>query len=458
MICFIGLKKRLNVENKTSNWHLSRYFIYAKLPKGNGFAALDLFQGSFVVLTTAEMYLLSIVETLDPAHPAMEKFQKYGLVVDFDQTAALDALGRAGCGHSTLVNLTICPTMGCNFDCPYCFEEHRPGKMSKKTQDEVIALADRMMTSFGAKNLRISWYGGEPLIAADVVESLSQRLMDLARSKNASYKACMVTNGYLLNADKVALLERCNVTSVQITLDGLGEEHDKTRRLAGGGGSFDRIVENLRDNKLPFHVTIRHNAHRDNLDQVEKLRAFVDRLAKESGNDLYYYTAFVHGNAVMERHGQGIGLLQAQDAPKEIQLRHMAERYTVRGGTYCSANRLYDMGIDDQGRLFKCWEEVDKPERSFGHVSTWNPDDPVLSAERKDLLTAYLNTCCPVPDPKCRECLWLPMCCGGCPYRRMIGEQTCFLFKDDPEAFALAVYQALREKGPRVPKEAEMMC
>ena len=58
---------------KQSGWHLSRYFIYAKIPERDGYAALDLYQGSFVVLTSVELYLLSIVEKLDPAHPAMEK-------------------------------------------------------------------------------------------------------------------------------------------------------------------------------------------------------------------------------------------------------------------------------------------------------------------------------------------------------------------------------------------------
>jgi len=158
-----------NHKNKQTDWHLSRYFIYARIPEKDRYAALDLFQGSFVVLTSAELQMLSRVERLDPSHPAMDKFRKFGLIVDFDQTAALNASGRIGSSCSGVVTLTICTTMGCNFDCPYCFEEHRPGKMSRQTQNAVLELADKMMEAFGARKLHVMWFGGEPLLAADVL-------------------------------------------------------------------------------------------------------------------------------------------------------------------------------------------------------------------------------------------------------------------------------------------------
>ena len=452
------MNQETNLNSKKPGWHLSRYFVYAKLPEGDGYAALDLFQGSFVVLTSVELYLLSIVESLDPSHPAMEKFRKFGLVVDFDQEEMLNALGRAGCGHNPDVSLTICPTMGCNFDCPYCFEGHRAGKMSGEIQDAVVSLAEKMLTSFGADSLHITWFGGEPLLAPDVIDALSRRLMDLAQRRNVRYTAKMISNGYLLTPENIAMLERCCVKIVQITLDGLEEEHNKTRHLAGGQGTFDRITANLRENRLPFKILIRHNVHQDNLDQVEKLQSFIEQLAKESGNDLTYNAALVHGNDVMDRRGGNVSLLKAEEETKKIAMRQEAKRYASHEGMYCSANNVYDMAVDHEGRMYKCWEEVDKPDRSFGHVTTWDPDRPIRSAEHKDQLTKYLNTCCPVPDPECRECLWLPLCCGGCPKMRLDGEDVCFAFKEDPEAFALAVYKALGEKEQKNRELTEPVC
>ena len=55
-----------------AGWRRSDYLVYAKLPEGDGYAVLDLYQGSFTVLTSFELYLLSVVETLDQAHPILE--------------------------------------------------------------------------------------------------------------------------------------------------------------------------------------------------------------------------------------------------------------------------------------------------------------------------------------------------------------------------------------------------
>ena len=432
--------------------------IYAKIPEKDGYAVLDLYQGSFVVLTSAELYLLSIVEELDAGHPALEKFRKFGLIVNFDQAAVFNASGRFGCGHSSLITLTICPTLGCNFDCPYCFEDHRAGKMSPETQDQVVQLAQKMLRSFGARQLRVSWYGGEPLLAPDVIESLSVRLMDLAEREGVKYSAGIVTNGYLLGEKNVRLLERCKVDTAQITLDGVEETHDRTRHLAGGGKTFGRICENLRKNRISFRVKIRHNVYEDNLNDVETTRAFVKQLAQESGNDLVYYPALVRGNEKQKQRSETLSTLQEKEAIKHLALELEASRYRAKGGIFCDASILSSVSIDDVGRLYSCWEEVDKPERSFANVGSWDPDSPFTSAEHPDLLASYLNTCCPVPDPVCRECLWLPMCCGGCPRRAIDGERTCFAFKDDPEAFALAVYRALCQKEQARREPDDQLC
>ena len=421
--------------------------IYAKIPEKDGYAVLDLYQGSFVVLTSAELYLLSIVEELDADHPALEKFRKFGLIVNFDQTAVLNASGRFGCGHSSLITLTICPTLGCNFDCPYCFEDHRAGKMSPETQDQVVQLAQKMLRSFGARQLRVSWYGGEPLLAPDVIESLSVRLMDLAEREGVKYSAGIITNGYLLDGKNVRLLERCKVDTAQITLDGLKETHDRTRHLAGGGGTFGRICENIRDNRMSFRVDMRHNVYEDNLNDVETIRAFVEQLAQESGNNLRYYPALVCDNEIMKKRSKTLSTLQDKSEAAQLTLAIEADRYMAKRGTYCDANLLSSVCVDDTGRLYCCWEDVDKPEKSFADASTWDPDSPFASADHPDMLASYVNTCCPVPDPECRECLWLPMCCGGCPRLVIEGKRPCFAFRDDPGAFALAVYRALDEKG-----------
>ena len=427
-----------------AGWHVSRYNLIAPVPDSRKVAIANLFKGNCAEYTPIEMYLLSVLEELDENHPIIERFSARGIIANFDERAALETMGRAACAMPHVISLTICPTMGCNFDCPYCFEDHGRGKMSAEVQDDVVALAERMLDASNAGNLYVTWFGGEPLLAPDVIESLSARLMALAEARGGTYAAHIVTNGYLFDQNAVDMLERCKVGNAQITIDGLGPTHDATRHLCGGGPTFERIVGNLRSSRIPFKVQIRHNVHTGNRDEVDALAAFIGELAKESGNELSYYPAPVSGSEVADERGRQVGLLCGSDA-SEIGIRQEARRFRVGRGHYCGAHSVWSVGIDDRGNLQKCWEAVDKPAISFGTARDWNPADPLATASNPDNLTRYLNTANPVPDEECRECAWLPMCVGGCPHHRLFVGRMCVPFKDDPEGYALALHARIGE-------------
>ena len=435
-----------------AGWHVSRYNIFAKVPDTKMTAIANLFKGNCAEYTPIECYLLSVLEELDEHHPIIERFARRGVICKFDERAALETMGRAACASPHAIGFTICPTMGCNFDCPYCFEDHFAGKMSAEVQDDVVALAGRMLDASDAKDIHVTWFGGEPLLGPDIIEGLSGRLMELAKERGGDYTAGIITNGYLLTQEIVDLLERCKVNSVQVTIDGLGATHDATRYLRGGGPTFDRIVANLRDLKLPFRVNVRHNVHEGNMHEVDELKEFIEKLAEESGNDIFYYPAPVTGSDTADERGKQVGLLCSSDA-SEISVRQEAGRFSMGRGHYCGAHSIWSVGVDDRGNLQKCWEAVDKPQISFGTAHDWDPANPLETASNPDNLTMYLNTACPLPDEECRECVWLPTCVGGCPHRRLFGERQCIAFKDDPESYVLALHARIGEDKDDAKKE-----
>ncbi len=427
-----------------AGWRVSRYNLLAPIPGTKKVAIANLFKGTCGAYSPLDLFLLSELPTLDAEHPILSRFRERGIIVNFDERAALDAMGRMGCAAGG-VGLTICPTMGCNFDCPYCFENHKAGKMTQKTQDDVVALAERMLAVSQKKALSVTWFGGEPLLAPDVIEALTGRLIALCEEKGAEYSAGIITNGYLLTQENADLLARCKVKMAQITLDGVGEAHDKTRHLAGGGATFERITDNLRQGKLDFRVSVRHNVHAENVGEIESLKAFVETLAAESGNKILYYPALVSGNDASDDRGCGVGLLCSSDA-SEIGVRRDAKRFAPGHGQYCGAHRLMSVGIDEKGNLQKCWEDVDKPEHSFGTAERWDPKNPIATADCPDNLTRYLNTALPNSDEECSGCVWLPTCAGGCPNKRLYYQKQCLPFKDTPEKYVLALYNRIREE------------
>ncbi len=434
-----------------AGWHVSRYNLSAPVPGKNSTVIANLFKGVCAEYSAIELYLFSVFESLDEHHPIIEKLASRGVITQTDELAALESMGRIALAMPRVVSLTICPTMSCNFDCPYCFEYHQNGKMSRETQDDVVSLAERMLKAIGGNELSVTWFGGEPLLATDVIEDLSEKLMALAAEHNAAYRASIITNGYLLDQKNVELLARCRVQSCQVTIDGLGAVHDETRHLSGGGPTFTRIVGNLREGRIPFPVHVRQNVQESNRDSILPVRDYILQLAAESGNRITWTPVPVFSNEVAENRVGRIGTLCGHDRTK-MGLMQEALTFAQGRGYFCGANRLFSVSIDAQGRLFKCPEATGVQELFFGNVKDWNPEDPLNTAAEPDNLTKYLNAM-PLKDEECQACVWLPQCVGGCPHQRLFRKKSCVPFKERPEEYVMALYQRLqlqREKKQKI--------
>lgn len=429
--------------NTSDVWRPSGYNLFAPIPGSSRYAGINLVSGCCKSFTRTELCLLSEAEFFSPDHPVIEHFRKLGMVVNYDELKAMETIeSLSSAGISRTVCLTICPTMGCNFDCVYCFEPHGKGRMSEAVQDDVIALAERMMKYSRAQALIVRWFGGEPLLYPDIIEQLSKRLMELAERSGASYKAWMFSNGYLLTEDVAEMLGRCGVFRAHITLDGIKKTHDATRRLQGGGKTFDRIVGNL-SRKLPFDVTVHCTLRKENAEEKEALRQFLKRLERESGNKLTLLFAPVIEALTNEERSGGFEPLGSEQKA-ELLLKKRAERFGPFTGVTCEANNLWSVGIDADGRLFRCWSWMNKKEDSFGSAAEWDPSDPIHTADRADEFDRFFHSFQDSPE-ECKACVWHPICSSRCPISRFYGTAECLPWKDDPETFVLAVY---REKYP----------
>lgn len=427
-----------------AGWHLSRYNIRTMIPETGKTVIVNLLKGTCLEYSPIELYFMSALDEISESHPIINLLKKRGVICNYDEVAAIEAASHIIARRTQAVGLVICPTMACNFDCPYCFENHYAGKMSAPVQDDVISLAERLIEVNAAKALKVTWFGGEPLLAPEVIESLSGRLIALADERGAAYDASIITNGYLLDQDMVDRLARCKVSAAQITLDGLGAIHDSTRHLPGGGPTFERIVRNLRECDIPFCVFVRHNVHEGNQFEMGELESFVERLSDESGNEMHYFSARVVGSEAAKGRGHQVRLL-CGPAEMEVALEVDSRRFGRGRAAFCGANGLEGVAIDHLGNLYQCWEVVGNQLFSFGTAREWDPANPLASASNLDMLTCYLNAFGVTSDPECRSCLWLPHCAGGCPHERLFGPgRQCVPYRHDPEAYARASYANLQ--------------
>jgi len=368
-------------------------------------------------------------EPVEESPDFLETLAREGFIVP--RTA--DELERARKLHESLfehddrLRLTLLPTENCNFRCIYCYEEHTPKRMSPELISSLVRLVRKKAPTLN--NLGFSWFGGEPLLAMDIIEELTQQALEICKEHHIEYSSGMVTNGYLLT-DKMA--DRCfsaQISRFQITLDGPAETHDTLRVLAGGGGTFDTIfanLQNLRRKKNDFQVKIRVNFTPDTISRIPDFMQF---LKAEFGGDSRFAIYF---HPVGQWGGKQDHLIKTCDRKTEFSLETefmtmaLQEGFTMDYwkdslqifGSACYAADPYSFAIGTDGTVYKCTVAFLDPTNQIGKIT---PDGSMnIDQELHNLwIRSGEET-----DTECQLCAFRPVCQGNrCPLTRLQGNR-----------------------------------
>lgn len=170
------------------------------------------------------------------------------------------------------LHLVILPTEQCNFRCFYCYENYQNGKMSLETINGLKKFLENRAQDLDL--LILEWFGGEPLVATDIVLDISNFALELSNKYHFELTSKITTNGYNLTSEIFLKLYKVNIKTYQITFDGPREIHDKTRVLINGEGSFDKIWNNLiniQNSKKDIIILLRIHLDEDKISYIENL-------------------------------------------------------------------------------------------------------------------------------------------------------------------------------------------
>jgi uncharacterized protein len=333
------------------------------------------------------------------------------------------------------LGLTIAPTLNCNYKCVYCYEQGNEEVisntvMTEEVQNSLIDFIGQQIKFL--KHIDITWFGGEPCLAIEVVENLSRRILELAKINMVEYTATMVTNGYYIanNSDIVEKFKELKINSCQITLDGTPIEHNK-RRLSKreGENTFAyaiKAIEILNQNDIT--VDVRINVDSENTNSVHDL---LDIFKNKNLEHLNYYL----GHLIPYTEGCS-SLLTTGLSKKEFAECHKCtyEYFEKNGfrmgleGFYpyfarpCIANRVDSLVIDPMGNIYKCRTELGNLSKSCGNICRIQ-EQTLLELKNE---FEWINWS-PFEFDKCQKCKYLPICLGGCAYvaRYIESEPQC---------------------------------
>ena len=407
-----------------------------------GCILFNFYNGHAILLNLLNRDYYDNFELYDPAHPMIMKLRKKGFLVDFDEIAQLKKLVSDDQNGNGEVVLTICPTLRCNFTCPYCFETPRNGRMSEEVQKDVVSFVDRLLSTGRVKVLNIMWYGGEPLLECEIIRSLSERFISICEKKEVKYRAGIITNGYFLTPEKSALFEDCRIRYAQITLDGpTAKVHDATRHLAGGQGTFERIIENIRRFKGRTNLRIRCNVHKENAKLYPKLQEMILDIANETGQEISVYPGHMDGHGEYE--DKTVSISEYADIYKQNKSAIGLLHYK---GLRCTYSKKLDFIIDEQGNLSKCLESVNCGSEIVGNVRDFEFNDDL--SNENDEMKACEKMAWP-EDEECLSCKLLPVCLGGCPRKRRYSKKQCSGYKFALDDYVTAVGEEIISHGKK---------
>lgn len=317
--------------------------------------------------------------------------------------------------------LTILPTFGCNLGCDYCFVGKKKGGMTLDTQRHIVEFVSHHIAANSIPSMNVDWFGGEPLLSLGVIENLSRQFIGICRDHNIPYYSQVITNGTVVTANTVRVLEEAQVQRLQVTIDGPADLHDERRPYKVGHlSSFAAIIAGLPLLIGKFLIRLRINVDNRNLHSVWPL---LDLFADKGwlGPDTQFFPYLARISPFTEACSTMSNFVCSMDDFYQVQFRWMEK--LEHSGVPVSAQGLYQFPepktyncgavgsngfvFTPEGEIHKCGLAVDNSREAIGHVGK------ALDSNHPNSLKWQQYS--PFRNPVCRSCEFLPTCLGGCP-------------------------------------------
>ena len=306
--------------------------------------------------------------------------------------------------------LTIIPTLECNYNCWYCYEDHPKGRINTHTKKRIGKFINKGINTREISSLELDWFGGEPLMYFyEIVFPLALKLKSISTSNNIPFKNQITTNGYYLKDINPKDLLEIELFNYQITLDGNKELHNKVKKHNKKVETFDITIKNivsLCNHDPRFKVNIRINYTKATL-------KYIKELAKLFPSNIRKQLKFTFQEVWQEsyKHTEEI-----YDQVNEISNYFINNGYNssvvsfqIGNGFCCYADRWNQAVVLPSNYIFKCtardFTDISKADgylNKEGKIE-WNNDKMIRRFNRATF-----------ENEECLRCKYLPLCLGMC--------------------------------------------
>lgn len=360
---------------------------------------------------------------------------------------------------TTPMVITLTTTQDCNLGCYYCYEERTEARLDDADIPAILELAEKNLLTSDRKRLHVDWYGGEPLLNAEFIESASLALQRLCRKLGVAYQASIISNGTCWADDVKSFVKRHKIAQVQISFDGLKTNHDRRRRYRKDYkpqedvSSFDQAVQLVDELLDVTRVDLRFNIDYGNQKDAKKFldfarkrgwfnRAFPAVFQPARLSAYTEHAAFLRKKELTIEEFDEIRTVIRNEAGVNIAVEESEapDGFPYPKTSVCAALANDSVVIGADGLHYRCGLQVGETKRAVGKLAKKSKRElPVLNqTATKNTDAEWWATFDPTTLPNCSRCSFLPVCWGGCPKKHLendayaIAEQSAFWRKNLP--------------------------
>lgn len=356
--------------------------------------------------------------SLDEQCENYKDYVKGGFIIEnnVDEIEAVKKLSAEEDLRKDIFMLIINPTLSCNFNCWYCYEQKNANsEINDITLSSIKRLIDKKCDEF--KFLNLSFFGGEPLLKfTKTVKPLMEYAEKVCEEKKCGLHFSFTTNGSLITPQMVEYFSGKDMM-FQITLDGGKTAHDKTRNFKNGKGSYDIIIKNVCELlKHKLRVILRINYTDENVNTIADIVEDINSLINDEDKKLLQ----IDLHQVWQN--SSIDLRSPVSSQKE---KLMQAGFSVSIPLFnnvrksCYADKLNSVLVNYNGDLFKCTAVDFANSKREGYLS----EDGSLIWE-DDSLNKRMNI--KFTNKPCLTCRIMPICNGACSQKHFYSEGKDF--------------------------------
>ncbi len=237
-------------------WKSSQFNVSINVPEG-GVVVRNLYTNNYILIRENTQLIDLLLNRQRPFlsdEPYTYELQRLGIVVEdgVEEYIKVDDFRNDIANSKERLDITILPTIDCNFRCVYCFENEGTKYMSEQDVSALIKYFSNTFKKY--KSVYIQWFGGEPLLCKDLINYVMTNALQIADKNKTALVSGITTNGYELDLETYKMLCKNKCTWIQISVDGTRRTHNFQRPHKNDANSYDKIIKNLqsiRDNTNP---------------------------------------------------------------------------------------------------------------------------------------------------------------------------------------------------------------